>query len=1042
MASWQETYEKLKKKKQTTDLLGGGGDLAPIKTTLKSSSYSNTSSSSKKSTTSTKKKDVAPITKTTSTTSALKDKADRLHKELSSIDREEKVKWWDKDDNVLENVGNVFYKLFLETGDKKYKNNKEYDAKLKEYEAAKDAYQSSLVADKKYSDGAMGFIEKFDDVAIGNIKSGVQGISSTIGKILGQESNVGLSMEEKLAQKALQESSGAEKVALDITSGITRQIPNMLTGSGAVNTALAFANFGGGAYNEAKRMGVDEDKATAYGTTIGGLELALNKILPSYKIGGKNVFGKTATDTLLNKTMGKIVGNTFLRETLTSGMGEFTEEYLQEFLDPIIRETLLEEDNGVGILDEKNAGEIAKNIASYTAKNFFSGENLYAGALGFATSGLLGAPSNYSAYQYEKTTGRNFETGLTQNEQTVLDSVTSQRTTEIQKQRALETEINNQIKEFESTFGTMSEAEKNSLKNRVQEQLDSGELDYTTSKLTKKEITKIEEEVRKDLEKGNLDIDTIESTLSSEKVAQIKELEEELTNTKDNTKKAEIQAKINELQIAKATELQGLLENDTYLQNSYREANLKNEQFTYEAKDTDSEFRKSLANDFSKAANNTTKSHDLFETISKIAEDKQTSYGVVNNAQLKQLGYDVEGKTVNGLVRVNEDGTQKVLINIDSEKAINRILGHETTHLLEGTKEYTELQEMVKQYATTKGEYNTRYKAVQQLYEGTNADIDNEVTADLVGDYLFTDTDFVNNLSVQKPTIFQKIYDEVKHLYNLATAGSKEARDLERVKKAFDKAYKENVKGTETDTKYSISDKNIKEVSTGYSSDEYYYEMQYIQDGKVVGTLEYGDYNGEPNVKMIEVDPEYQRKGIGTKLLQELQNKYKDVEIDFGMTTPDGTKLLEKATYTIDNTEVINKQNRINEISKILDEYDKTFNDYHENGTPFPENYAEDYNELYDERYRLEEEIRGKSATKTFVKTDNVKYSLTDNQGRTLTKEQQEFFKDSKVRDENGNLLTMYHGTNNEFTIFDDNFIGKNTNNEGIFGKGFYFTHC
>lgn len=42
-----------------------------------------------------------------------------------------------------------------------------------------------------------------------------------------------------------------------------------------------------------------------------------------------------------------------------------------------------------------------------------------------------------------------------------------------------------------------------------------------------------------------------------------------------------------------------------------------------------------------------------------------------------------------------------------------------------------------------------------------------------------------------------------------------------------------------------------------------------------------------------------------------------------------------------------------------------------------------------------------------------------DNQGRKLSKEQAEYFKDSKVRDENGNLLTMYHGTpNGDYTIF------------------------
>lgn len=45
-------------------------------------------------------------------------------------------------------------------------------------------------------------------------------------------------------------------------------------------------------------------------------------------------------------------------------------------------------------------------------------------------------------------------------------------------------------------------------------------------------------------------------------------------------------------------------------------------------------------------------------------------------------------------------------------------------------------------------------------------------------------------------------------------------------------------------------------------------------------------------------------------------------------------------------------------------------------------------------------------------------FSIKDNQGRTLTKEQQDYFKDSKIIDANGNLKTMYHGCNNKFTIF------------------------
>lgn len=75
--------------------------------------------------------------------------------------------------------------------------------------------------------------------------------------------------------------------------------------------------------------------------------------------------------------------------------------------------------------------------------------------------------------------------------------------------------------------------------------------------------------------------------------------------------------------------------------------------------------------------------------------------------------------------------------------------------------------------------------------------------------------------------------------------------------------------------------------------------------------------------------------------------------------------------------------------------------------------------------------------------TDNpdIRYSNRadmDSEGRELSKEQQEFFKDSKVRDENGNLLVVYHGTNGKFNQYRINHFGKT--DLGIYGKGFYFT--
>ena len=48
-------------------------------------------------------------------------------------------------------------------------------------------------------------------------------------------------------------------------------------------------------------------------------------------------------------------------------------------------------------------------------------------------------------------------------------------------------------------------------------------------------------------------------------------------------------------------------------------------------------------------------------------------------------------------------------------------------------------------------------KAIKDLDGIENVNVDSEITADLVGDYLFTDEKFVKSLSTQKPTVFQKI---------------------------------------------------------------------------------------------------------------------------------------------------------------------------------------------------------------------------------------------------------------------------------------------
>ena len=76
-----------------------------------------------------------------------------------------------------------------------------------------------------------------------------------------------------------------------------------------------------------------------------------------------------------------------------------------------------------------------------------------------------------------------------------------------------------------------------------------------------------------------------------------------------------------------------------------------------------------------------------------------------------------------------------------------------------------------------------------------------------------------------------------------------------------------------------------------------------------------------------------------------------------------------------------------------------------------------------------------KADIEKFMAGETLFSTKVDSEGRELTEEQQKFFAESKIVDDNGNLLVMYHGTDSydNFTVFK---AGKN----GYLGKGMYFT--
>jgi len=72
--------------------------------------------------------------------------------------------------------------------------------------------------------------------------------------------------------------------------------------------------------------------------------------------------------------------------------------------------------------------------------------------------------------------------------------------------------------------------------------------------------------------------------------------------------------------------------------------------------------------------------------------------------------------------------------------------------------------------------------------------------------------------------------------------------------------------------------------------------------------------------------------------------------------------------------------------------------------------------------------------------TESVDFNLanTNSNGETLTGEQVKYFADSLVRDSEGRLLLVYHGSPNRFTEFSHSYMSTNGSAEG---QGFYFTN-
>ena len=775
----------------------------------------------------------------------------------------------------------------------------------------------------------------------------------------------------------------------------------------------------GSEVENAFNQGATYEEAGLSAAITTGAEILTEKISGGIKFGGKTL------DEAATKQLSRVITNKVARTLSKVGMdvvGEGGEEVLSGYLSAIGQK--------LTYADEKELNEL------------FSSEDALDSFIGGA---ILGGASSGGNAISDSVKGNDYASGLTNSEKAVVDKVYD---------------------------------------------VAVAEREADGKKLTQREKTKLYDEAVNALEKGYIDTDTIESVVGGETYSSLKAITEQETASKSEydalyqmkngeksdaqvDRQAELKKYLEDAATKKAQlreSLDGMVSEfvkDNKLSEVYNEQERKKQVFEADLTKYDSKqaevVKKAVE---SGILNNTNKTHDFVDMIARVYAEKGVSFNFTDNQRLKESGFAVEGATVNGYV----DG-KDITLNIDSQKALNTVVGHEITHVLEGTELYSELQKVIKEYAEIKGDYSKRLEAIRKLYEGVEgANIEAEITADLVGDYLFTDSDFISKLSAEKPNIFKRIFEEIKYLYKVATAGSKEAKQLEKVKRAFEKAYRDSTGNTKNaDTKYSLVGKEngieVYETSEATKNLSYKERKKMLLDkmknefaGRTAkftknGEVYYAFYDNSGLNKGVHGDNKSDKKGYKAKINIGADGNY--------------IELAENALYQ-NSSEESGKDNRFHSDAKTWDYFVKTIksdgnyfdvlinikdtgNDQYvyditlKEATSLPDSQGSYDGSLVASDNSISQNSENASTKNGTALNEGVQYSnisdsvestipqkesdvntkfslSKDSEGNQLTKEQQEYFKDSKIRDENGNLIVVYHGTKNaDFTVFNRN---------------------
>nr|DAS65360.1 MAG TPA: Large polyvalent protein associated domain 23 [Bacteriophage sp.] len=842
------------------------------------------------------------------------------------------------------------------------------------------------------------------------------------------------------------------KTYSDLTYTIGYMTPSMMMPGAGGSLAMTGITSFGGSYQDAINQGKTDQKATKYGLINATLEVGLEKALGGFS----SIYGKSATSKLTDKLMSKLIGNKAVRDILGRAGSEFTEEYLQEFLDPIVRNAVLDEKNGADFWNEKNIGKAVKALS----KQFFNKENLYAGTLGAISAGVLETPDVYQKSKYSKATGRDYNTGYTENEQTVIDKT---------------------------------------IEKRLEEKENS-------EQITEKERKKIEKEVKEDLEAGKIPFNEVVEALGENRITpQDTYLVESYNDEQNKGKRYEYKGNIEELSEygRAAVESAKVVANNTKSSQEFVDAMVKmseDRQMAYKFTTTE-ELQKNGLVPEGKQANSlyVTNNNGNREVLVNINSGKylesllvhETTHDLESNKELYNALKDAtenfavaKGDYNNIRKEVMETYTDKdghLMSNVDinsevTARLLEDYLGNEEyiSHLTNQKPNLVQkiidtVKYLKKQFTAGSSEArrlnNLQYKMEQAYKKAYNnqsklAPVKGNIKYSLIGEV------GLKNLSKENNKAYISLNNRLRKAKSMNEKKVSNQEIWLETGWFLDK--NNRWKYDLTDKPFSLKEVNIKENTSYKLGDlvEHKALFKLYPELKDI-TVRIKDYNNKStngsyskNSNEINISNKLlNTQDIEGTLIHEIQHAIQKIE---GFEGGSNTRLSRLKYYnSLGEIEASDTKERF--INEKYNNYNldnispssvdknakhKDLNNYLQNRRTFDkikdkifvkdgDGSVQKNQEMDSEKYNrqnrtlVDARIEGTSDSSF----SNAKYSLTDNQGNKLSKEQQEYFKDSKVRDDNGKLKRYYNG-GGDYTAFDN----TKMSDQSKWGKGIYLT--